>query len=256
METPAGVEGAPEANLTAHRAAPLDARQRWRLTFCRELSAGDQGLVGRDYAAAWEEALGRSGLPIAETAAGRLRFSLGAPLPASVTGEAELAELWLTERCPAWQVRETLTPRLPGGHRITDLEDLWLAAPALAGRVAAADYRVTLAHAPDGPAVSAACGRLLDSRSLPRTRVKGGVAKEYDLRPLLISLTVADPGAGVGTDSRVESVVVRMRTRVHPELGSGRPEEVLAALADELGLPLQAAQTTRERLLLTDELDR
>jgi hypothetical protein len=31
---------------------------------------------------------------------------------------------------------------------------------------------------------------------------------------------------------------------------------VLAALADELGVPLQAAETVRERLVLADELER
>jgi len=49
---------------------------------------------------------------------------------------------------------------------------------------------------------------------------------------------------------------VRTRTRFHPELGTGRPEEVLAALADAAGRPLEAATIVRERLLLIDDLDR
>jgi hypothetical protein len=48
--------------------------------------------------------------------------------------------------------------------------------------------------------------------------------------------------------------VVRARTRFHPSLGTGRPEEVLAALADALGRPLTASAIVRERLLLADEL--
>ena len=47
---------------------PKPARQRWRITFCRDLRPGGQGLVGRDYLASWDDALVRSALPIAETA--------------------------------------------------------------------------------------------------------------------------------------------------------------------------------------------
>jgi hypothetical protein len=195
-------------------------------------------------------------LPIAETTAGRLRFSLAAPLPASSAGEAELAELWLTARLPAWRLREALTPPLPAGHRITDLEDVWMGAPALAGRVAAADYRVTLAGEPDAREVTSAARRVIGARSLPRSRAKGGAVKSYDLRPLLISIRI---GGGDDPDSIKgpgEQLVVRLRTRIHPELGSGRPEEVLAALSDELGVALEAAETVRERLVLAEELER
>ena len=175
----------------------------------------------------------------------------------SSSAEAELAELWLTARLPAWRLREALTPPLPAGHRITDLEDVWMGGPALAGRVAAADYRVTLADNLDEREVAAAARRLLDTPSLPRSRAKGGAVKSYDLRPLLISIRI---GAGDEGDSGIEGpaeqLVVRLRTRIHPEMGSGRPEEVLAALSDELGAALQAAETVRERLVLADELER
>ena len=254
METPTAAPTAADQAPASGRTAPIEARQRWRITFCRDLP-GEHGVVGRDYFAAWEDALGRCALPVAETAAGRPRFSLAAPLPASSGGEAELAELWLTARLPAWLLREALTPLLPAGHRISDLEDVWMGAPALAGRVAAADYRVTFADEPDAQALAAACQRLLDATSLPRARAKGGAVKSYDLRPLLISIRIGGAAAGDNIEGQPERVVVRLRTRIHPELGSGRPEEVLAALADELGVPLQAAETVRERLLLTDELE-
>lgn len=254
METPTEAPGEAPAGPAPARASATEARQRWRVTFCRDLVPEEQSLVGRDYVAAWEDALGRSSLPIAETAAGRLRFSLAAPLPASSAGEAELAELWLTARLPAWRLREALTPPLPAGHRITDLEDVWMGAPALAGRVAAADYRITLAGEPDEREVAAAAERVIGARSLPRSRAKGGAVKSYDLRPLLISIRIGggDEGDRVAP---AERLVLRLRTRIHPELGSGRPEEVLAALSDELGVALEAAETTRERLVLADELE-
>ena len=50
-------------------------------------------------------------------------------------------------------------------------------------------------------------------------------------------------------------VVLRARTRFDPVLGTGRPEEVVAALGDAVGAPLVVASIVRERLILADELD-
>jgi hypothetical protein len=40
---------------------------------------------------------------------------------------------------------------------------------------------------------------------------------------------------------------------MHPELGTGRPEEVVAALCDELGLELVVRSIVRERLMLSGD---
>jgi radical SAM-linked protein len=221
------------------------------MTFARSVDAAGETLGGRDYFAVWEAALAASGLPIAETDAGRVRFAIGAPLPAGTAGRAELADLWLTERVAAWSVREALDPVLPAGHELVGLDDIWLGAPALAGRVAAADYLVVLGGHPDVGAIAAAADRLLAADRLPRERAKGGGVKTYDLRPLLISIAV---GAHQGATDAAELLAVRVRARIHPELGSGRPEEVIAALADEVGASLVPVETIRERLVLADDL--
>jgi hypothetical protein len=234
--------------------APSEARQRWRLTFAREVAVDSETIAGRDYIEQWEAALLSSGLPVATTDAGRLRFTLGAPLPARTAGRAELADLWLTERVTAWRAREGLGPVLPPRHDLVGLEDVWLGAPPLVGRVAAADYAVTLGGGVDRAALDAAAGDLLAADRLIRERAKGGGVKTYDLRPLLVSIetdTIAHTDAVVGD----EMLVVRVRTRIHPELGSGRPEEVVAALAAALGSPLEPIATVRERLVLLEDLD-
>ena len=228
-----------------------EARQRWRLTFSRLAAGEGETPAGRDYIALWETCLAESGLPVATTDAGRYRFALGAPLPARTAGRSELADLWLTERAPAWLVREGLERVLPDGHMLVAVEDVWPGAPALAGRVAAADYRVTLSGSVDADAIAAAASRLLAADRLPRERAKGGGVKTYDLRPLLLAIQTAVQAGDAGE----EPVVVRIRTRIHPELGSGRPEEVIAALSDDLGTPLEAIDTMRERLLLLDDLE-
>ncbi len=84
------------------------------------------------------------------------------------------------------------------------------------------------------------------ARSLFRTRDKGGSSIRYDLRPLLESIEVVDGGP---------AVVLRVRTRFDPQLGNGRPEEVVAALADELSHDLVIEEIVRERVILSGEGD-
>jgi hypothetical protein len=121
----------------------------------------------------------------------------------------------------------------------------------LVGRVAAADYCVKLRGVVDRAALDTAAHRLLAADQLIRERAKGGGVKTYDLRPLLVSIET-DSDEGSAGD---EGLQVRMRTRIHPELGSGRPEEVIAALGVALGSPLQPVATVRERLVLLEDLD-
>lgn len=207
---------------------------------------GGAPFAQRDVVDAWTAAFESAGLPLARTEGERPRprISFGAPLPVGMAAERDLIDIVLVERWPAWQVREALEPRLPDGWRLVELSDVWLAGPPLAGRVAAADYRIELAGRPDPASLGRAATELLAADHLPRERPKGTGAVPYDLRPLLMGVAVK-PGP---------PVVVTTRTRFHPELGTGRPEEVLAALRDRLGHELEAATIIRERLLLVDDL--
>lgn len=219
-------------------------RQRWRLILSRD--AGSQ-VTGRDLIAAWETALDASGLPVHRPVAkGRARIAFGAPIPAGIALERELADIVLTELCPAWAVRESLAGVTPAGWRLIDIEDMWLGAPALAGQVAAADYRIELGDADPG-AIARAVAEVLASPHLPRQRMKGGAPVPYDLRPLLVDVAVEDAG---------QPVMLRTRTRIDPVLGTGRPEEVVAALGDAIGATLAPRFVVRERLILAEDLER
>ncbi len=233
--------------------APREPRQRWRITFARAPVAADQ--VGRVAIEAWQRALAGSGLQVAglDDAGPRPRIALAAPLQAAARGEREMIEVWLLDRRPLWALREAIQPRLPERHAWVDAEDVWLGAPALAGQVAAADWRIELDGVPPDPEgsrrIRSATIALDEARTIPRVRLKGTVEKVYDLRPLLASVDVDRQ------DGQAAPVLV-VRTRFHPELGSGRPEEVVAALAEASGLVLGARSITRTRLILADELRR
>jgi len=180
----------------------------------------------------------------------RPRFAAAAPLAASVPGEAELLDLWLTERLPRWRVREALAVVLPSGHSLVDVYDVWLGEAPLPGRVSASVYRAGLQPAVDVAAVRAAGEALLAAETLPRERRKGEASIAYDLRPFVEAIEVTeiigDPSGAPG----ISGPVLRMILRHDPEKGVGRPEELLAALEERMGFPLEVRPLVRERLVL------
>jgi radical SAM-linked protein len=240
-----------DARSEPSKAVAPEPRQRWRLVVARAADAPRLGQ--RETIDAWESAVDASGLPVARASGSsgsaspaRPRVAFAAPLAVGVAAEAERIDLFLTERLPRWRAREALEPVLPDGWSLVGLEDVWLGGPALGGIVAAADYRVTLEGAVDAAALADACRALLGARTLPRHREKGGGLVAYDLRPLLVDLALIDAGP---------PVVVRMRTRFHPTLGTGRPDEVIAALGSALGRPVAPSAIVRERLVIAGEIE-
>jgi radical SAM-linked protein len=208
-------------------------------------SADAPRLAGRELTEAWETAIEATGLPLHHPAGrSRGRVAFGASLPLGIAAERELIDIFMAERVPIWRVREALEGALPAGWRLVDLFDVWVGAPALAGRVVAADYLVELEGDLDASDLATAARRMLTTASLPRVRTKGDSSVPYDLRPLLADITVVSDGP---------RAVLRIRGRIHPELGVGRPEEVVAALGDELGRTLEVRGIVRERLVVTDD---
>ncbi len=221
---------------------PREPVQRWRLVLARDPAPGDA--TQREQGSGWEAALSATGLPLAglDLPRPRPRYALGAPLGAGIPGEAELLDLFLVERLPAWRVRESLDASLPPGWRLREVYDVWLGEPALPGRVVASVYRAHVADRGMGEgAVTAAAEALLAAASLVRERRKGEATVSYDLRPFLGAIDVTPSGG---------EVVIRMTLRHDPEKGIGRPDEVLAALGDGLGSALEAHTLVRERLEL------
>ena len=236
----------PERLPPTRTSASRDAVQRWRLVVRRD--ALDPDRAQRTVLDDWGRALVASGLPVAglDAPSAKPRYAIAAPLAAAVPGEAELVDIWLTERLPRWRVREALEPVMPASHWLVDLADVWLGEPALPGRVVASVFRATMPTGDlDPAALRAAAEALLASPTLIRERRKGETTVTYDLRPFIGVLEV-DTGPGAGS-----AVTLRMTLRHDPEKGIGRPDEILAALADSVGNPsIRAATLVRERLVL------
>lgn len=259
------------------RTSPPGARrppapvQRWRITLAREALVAE---AARSAQAEWDDAVTASGLPAAglDASGGRARLQLAAPLGPGIAGEAELADLRLVARLPAWQVRERLASVAPRGWSVVAVEDVWLGAPSLQASVTAATYRIDLAPAaaapPDprtgpastgGPSGAAAAGATVDpgrfaaaiegavadllaAEVIRRTRTKrGGEARTRDLRALVADL-MSEPGPDPG------GVRLRATLRHDPLLGAGRPEELVDELGERSELAFAVVAIVRERL--------
>ena len=131
---------------------PREAVQRWRLVLAREALRDDA--AQREATGVWEAALVASGLPMAGLDLPRPRPGMRSPprSPSAIPGEAELLDLYLVERLPAWRVREALSSAVPPTFRLVEAYDVWLGEPALPGRVTASVYRAAFDPAAVDPA--------------------------------------------------------------------------------------------------------
>jgi radical SAM-linked protein len=218
-----------------------EAQQRWRLVFARDEEA--RYLAHLDAVTQWERAFRRGAIPVATTGGfnARPKLVFAAPLQLGMLAEHELADLYLAERLTAPALRARLTAGMPAGYRVMDLHDVWMGAPALAPQLVASDYRMTLFGVERADLASAAA-RLISAERLPRERRRETKTVAYDLRPLIIDLRVRDTDASIPAPDGVPAgaPVLWMRLRHSQERGSGRADEVVAALADELGLTAAA----------------
>ena len=214
-----------------------EVRQRWRLVFARGEEA--RYLSHLDAVRLWERAFRRGEIPVARTEgfSPRPRLIFAAPLQLGMLAEHELADLFLSERLTAPELRDRLVAGMPRGYAVVDLHDVWIGEPALAPQLAAADYRMTVLNV-EQTRLEAAAARLLAAERLPRERRKEARAIPYDLRPLVLELRTgsADAAALPPDADPAGAAGLWMRLRHSQDRGSGRVEEVVAALAGELGL--------------------
>ncbi len=231
-----------------------EPRQRWRIVFRRDEDA--RFLAHLDAMKLWERALRRAGIPVARTEgmSPRPRIVFAAPLPLGMLAEREIVDVVLSERLTVADLRGRLERDLPRGFGLVDLYDVWLHAPSVASQLVGATYRLELAGCADAPVrgtdISAGVAALLAAGRLDRERQKEKRVVAYDLRPLIEGIEVecwddTDPGTGT----------LRCVLRHSQDEGTGRPDEVVAALAEAIGAPIETVTSTRERLVLADGAD-
>jgi len=206
---------------------------RYRIEFAKTEAMRFTGHL--DLHRAWERTFRRAQLPLAYTQgfSPHPRIQLAAALPLGMLGEAELLDVWLEQAIDPGEVLERTRRAAPPGIWVIDVQSADLREATLQQQVVAAEFRAIPGEPISTGELENRVARVLSLPSIERER-RG---KHYDLRPLILDLE-----AEGATDV---PVALRMRLAAR-ESATGRPEEVLVALALDPG----AARITRLKLLL------
>lgn len=217
--------------------------QRLRVTFARDEAM--KYISHLDVMRLWERALRRANIPVAysEGFSPHPQLSLAAPLAVGMTSDAELMDVFLSEALQPREFVRRLTEQTPSGFKVTAAQEVGLGLPALQADMRFAEYEVDVAspgeHAQCRSAAEAAVDRFMAADSIPWEHQRENETRTYDIRAQVITLGVA-----AASDN---AVTLTMRLK-HDNSGSGRPEQVAAALG--VGTPTRIHRT---RLILADQ---
>ena len=210
--------------------------QRLRLIFSK---SGAARFIGHlDLARSLERALNRAQIPLAYTQGfnPRPRMQMAAALPLGFTSQCEIADIWLLERINVAEARDNIMSRMAPGITVHSVGEIDLSEPALQTLTTEATYVVCFPDGVDTRALQERIETLLAAKSIERER-RG---KVYDLRPLILDLTVT-LGANQVSELTLNLTLLPGK--------SGRPDEVLIAL----GLDPLDYRIHRTQIVLADE---
>jgi radical SAM-linked protein len=187
----------------------------------------------------WQRAFNRAGIQIAYSTgfSPHPKISLAAPLPLGVTGDAELMDIVIVKGVAPQFFVSAMNQQLPPGMKVEKVHPIGADLPALQAQVSQAEYRVEV-ETDSGPAdIQSAVAKLLALEHLPWQHQRDTGPHLYDLRLLISDIKVVEWQPPVG--------VLEMRLRCDSN-GSGRPEQVVAAL----GFNLRPISIHRTQLIL------
>ena len=192
---------------------------RLRLKFSKTSSMRVTGHM--DLHRSLERALRRAGLPLTHSQGftKRPKINLASALPLGVTGEAELADIWLDEAVPPQEALDRIRAQAPPGIRLDEIVEVSEETAKLQQAIRASDFAVTLLD--PLPDLDDRIADFLAAESLPRVRRK----KEYDLRPLVLELRRVDDD-----ESGRRRLFMSLLTQ---EAATGRADEVVGALGGD-----------------------
>ena len=195
--------------------------QRLRITFGAD---GPLRYVSHlDLMRVWERVCKRAHLPLSQSRgfSPRPKIALAAPLAVGMTSECELLDLLLDRTVAVDDALTRLNAQLTPGLTIYAVTQSQLKQPSLQSMLRAATYEVELSDPRPADEWRAAIAQLLAAESIPWSHQRGRETKEYDLRPLVLDLTLIRVVADRAT--------LAMHLR-NDERGAGRPEQVVRAL--------------------------
>lgn len=184
----------------------------------------------------WERSARRAGLRLQYSQGyhPQPRIQIANPLPLGFTGLNELVDIWFNEETETGDIKEKLSLALPNGIRINSIIEVSENGPSLPKQADYSEYSVYLVGIQDQlDELTRKCKELMNKESIERIRNR----KSYDLRPLILSLSVEKQDNG--------AIVLSLRLPTNSSK-TGRPEEVM----HELVYKIEDFKVVRDKLVL------
>ncbi len=193
-----------------------------------------------DLARALERSLNRAKMPLAYTQGynRRPRMQLAAALPLGFTSEYEIADIWMLESINPKIALAKIKPMMAPGIEVQRVAEVDLKGPPLQTLTSEATYQAAFIDSPEISVLEKRVIGLLVREEIWRQR-KG---KEYDLRPLILNLSIEKRMDG--------SPGLKMDLSLLPGK-TGRPDEVIAAL----DLDPLSARIHRTKIVLANDIN-
>ncbi len=195
----------------------------------------------RELVQAWESAAKAAGLALSYSEGKRPgpQISFASPLPADITSDCEIADIFLDEPVQPADALVRIKPHLPSGIAALSAEEVGVNAESAHASVRWAEYEVDVpANALDESDARERIECLLTQTALPSQYRREAKVREYDLRPLVLDIRLVLATA----DTFTLSMILRAEQEK-----SARADQVILAL--HLPKPLRVH---RKRLGLSD----
>jgi radical SAM-linked protein len=182
----------------------------------------------------WERTFRRARLPLAYSQGfnPRPKINLATALPLGLTGENELADVWLDQDLPVDEIEDKLRKVSPPGINVKYVQSIDLQEPKLPNLVHSSVYELTmLVPIPD---LQQRISDLQEKKVILRER-RG---KKYDLKPL-----IHDIGEIRITSAGEEQFSLHLASLTG---ATGRPDEVL----DQLNISFADVRICRKQIIL------
>ncbi len=217
--------------------------QRLRVTFSKK--GATRYISHLDMARTWERALNRAKMPVTYSQGfnrhPKIQFATATPL--GMTSECELMDVWLDETVAPAVAQEMMMSRMAPGIAVLDVQEVSLKGAALQTLTRETVYEAVIpAEVLSAETLAERVAEFLAVEQVWRERHVKRKVKRYDLRSLVLGLTVVD------TPTAVDDPQLIMHLMLEPGR-TGRPDEVLLALgADPLDVRMH-----RTTMTLADE---
>ncbi len=202
-------------------------RYRYRIKFAKTQAMRFTSHL--DLHRAWERTFRRAELPLSYSQGfnPRPKITLASALPLGFTSRCEMIDVWFDQSLVEQEILNHLQQSAPPGIQIMEIELIDPRQAALQQSLVSAVYQAVIDEDISTENVAKRVEELLSQEAILRRR-RG---KDYDLRPLIESLTLSS------NDDGQPLLEMRLAAR---EGATGRPDEVLEALGlDPLGARIE-----------------